>query len=271
VSTLYGRIGILNWATSIPRWLTLGNQLGTDQIFEEDLAARINERCALLTVCVWAIVFTISRKGIQNVGLKLSLSRMNESGKTATMRERTGYLLDFSDLWTSCMDMHNLSIFQLSLQGIILLSYDASVSVRGIGSTIHQTQAEKILQSSCNDTNKLPQLSTGFLCDFLGQLLIDAMAASMGGCTQARLALLRFKVSDIGQLLVKYCKSTFVLWDWSRLRPRFQFQERGKECLWEGGSDVFDALAKQISISLLTLNLYGNESGHETRQWRVTV
>lgn len=34
------------------RWLTLGNQLGNDQIFEEDMAARINERCALLTACV---------------------------------------------------------------------------------------------------------------------------------------------------------------------------------------------------------------------------
>lgn len=29
------------------RWLTLGNQLGPDQIFEEELAARIKARCVV--------------------------------------------------------------------------------------------------------------------------------------------------------------------------------------------------------------------------------
>ena len=32
----------------VERWLTLGNQLGGDQIYEEDLATRIKARCALL-------------------------------------------------------------------------------------------------------------------------------------------------------------------------------------------------------------------------------
>ncbi len=33
-------------ANSPKRWLTLGNQLGGDQIYEEDLATRIKARCA---------------------------------------------------------------------------------------------------------------------------------------------------------------------------------------------------------------------------------
>ncbi|KAI0939561.1 hypothetical protein AcV5_000939 [Taiwanofungus camphoratus] len=33
-----------------PGWLTLGNQLGTDQIYEEDLAARIKARCGIHSV-----------------------------------------------------------------------------------------------------------------------------------------------------------------------------------------------------------------------------
>ena len=37
----------LNWVSlllTFRRWLTLGNQLGPDQIYEEDLAARIKAR-----------------------------------------------------------------------------------------------------------------------------------------------------------------------------------------------------------------------------------
>ncbi|KAH9963138.1 MT-A70-domain-containing protein [Russula dissimulans] len=35
-----------------PGWLTLGNQLGGDQIYEEDLATRIKARCVLLLACM---------------------------------------------------------------------------------------------------------------------------------------------------------------------------------------------------------------------------
>ena len=34
----------LSFVSFVYRWLTLGNQLGPDQIFEEELAARIKAR-----------------------------------------------------------------------------------------------------------------------------------------------------------------------------------------------------------------------------------
>lgn len=43
------------------RWLTLGNQLGTDQIYEEDLAARIKAKYVCATVCsTQFLIFSIS-------------------------------------------------------------------------------------------------------------------------------------------------------------------------------------------------------------------
>lgn len=38
-----------------PGWLTLGNQLGADQIYEEDLAARIQARSVIFQYCVECI------------------------------------------------------------------------------------------------------------------------------------------------------------------------------------------------------------------------
>jgi len=53
-STTHGQGGLSptnlvgNANLKVERWLTLGNQLGGDQIYEEDLATRIKARCALL-------------------------------------------------------------------------------------------------------------------------------------------------------------------------------------------------------------------------------
>jgi len=100
----------LDWVALIFRWLTLGNQLGNDQIFEEDMAMRINERCAVLTAYLWLVLLTTSRKDIQTVGLTSLLSRTNETGR---MRQRTS-LCSISVIYGhSCMDMHNIFSFDL--------------------------------------------------------------------------------------------------------------------------------------------------------------
>ena len=94
------------------------------------------------------------------------------------MRERTSLLLDFSDLWTPMYG--HAPLLQLSTFNAEYCSLSKSVAsiwVRRSGSNAHSTQADKVLQSIRNGTDKPPQLQASLFCKILSQPLIDVMAA----------------------------------------------------------------------------------------------